>query len=153
VTRAATQYGSQAVVASIDARRNFWNHPRAFINGGKKQTRFRPEELAQNAERLGAGEIFLTAINREGSFSGYDLDLLKTVTHNVGIPVIANGGAGSIEHFRDAVEVGCSSAVAAGSMFVFAARDQGVLINYPPEVELRERFWMRVGEAVAANAD
>lgn len=144
ISEVAERFGSQAVVVSIDVRRNFWNRQRAYIKGGRKETRFGPVELAQECERLGAGEIFLTSVEREGAFGGYDLDLLKTVTSAVGVPVVANGGAGSVDHFAPAVAEGGASAVAAGSMFVFAAKDQGMLINYPGQDELKTRFWSQV---------
>jgi cyclase len=144
IKEAAQKFGSQAVVVSIDVKENFWKRSKAYIRGGKKETKFSPVELAQRAEQLGAGEIMLTSIAREGTFEGYDLDTLKAVSTAVTIPVIANGGAGSIAHFEQAVVNGKSSAVAAGSMFVFAAKGQGVLISYPSEAELEEGFWSRV---------
>ena len=88
----------------------------------------------------GAGEILLTSIDREGSLSGYDIDLLRRVTSAVRIPIIASGGAGQVDHFVAAVRDGGASAVAAGSMFVFVGRRRGVLINYPAPAEL-ERFF------------
>jgi cyclase len=93
---------------------------------------------------LGAGEIFLTSIEREGTFEGYDIELLQSVSCGVGVPVIANGGAGSIEDFEQAVVRGGCSAVAAGSMFVFAAKGEGMLISYPSQSELHEKLWSRL---------
>jgi cyclase len=144
IKEAAQKFGSQAVVVSIDVKPNFWSRNKAYIRSGRKETKFTPVELAQRAEELGAGEIMLTSIAREGTFEGYDLDTLKAVSSAVTIPVIANGGAGSIAHFQEAVVNGKCSAVAAGSMFVFAAKGQGVLISYPSEAELEESLWSRV---------
>jgi len=144
VTDAAQRFGSQSVVVSIDMRHNIWKQQKAYIRGGRKETQFTPTELAQKAERLGAGEIFLTSIAREGTFSGYDIELLQSVCGTVGIPVIAHGGAGSIQDFERAVVDGGCSAVAAGSMFVFAGKGQGMLISYPPESELLEQLWSRL---------
>lgn len=144
IAEAAERFGSQSVVVSIDAKPNFWKRSKAYINGGKKETKLSPVELAQQAESLGAGEIMLTSIEREGTFAGYDLNLLQAVSSAVGIPVIANGGAGSLHDFAPAVTQGKCSAVAAGSMFVFAAKGEGVLITYPAEAELEAHFWSRI---------
>lgn len=141
VTQASRRFGSQAVVVSIDSRQNVWKRRKAYVRGGAKETKLGPVDLAKQVEELGAGEIFLTSIEREGTFSGYDIELLRSVCEAVSIPVIAHGGAGSVQDFERAVVEGGSSAVAAGSMFVFAAKGEGMLINYPSEPELRENLW------------
>jgi imidazole glycerol-phosphate synthase subunit HisF len=144
IANLAERFGSQSVVVSIDVRRNLWKRNKVYIKGGRKETKFSPVELARKSEDLGAGEIFLTSIEREGTFEGYDIELLHSVCSAVGVPVIANGGAGSIKDFEQAVVGGGCSAVAAGSMFVFAAKGEGVLISYPSESELQEHFWSRL---------
>jgi len=144
IAEAAERFGSQSVVVSIDARRNFWKQWKAYIKGGQKETKFSPAELARKCKDLGAGEIFLTSIEREGTFEGYDTEFIRAVSDAVGIPVVANGGAASVADFVRAVGQGGASAVAAGSMFVFAAKGEGVLISYPSESELQEQFWNRV---------
>lgn len=141
IAEVAERCGSQSVVVSIDVRQNLWNRSKVYIKGGRKETKFSPVELARRFEELGAGEIFLTSIEREGTFGGYDIELLHSVCSAVGVPVIANGGAASIKDFEQAVSRAGCSAVAAGSMFVFAARGEGVLINYPSQSELQEHFW------------
>ena len=141
IAEAAKRFGSQSVVISIDARRNLWRQWKAYIRRGRKETKFSPADLARKCEDLGAGEIFLTSIEREGTFAGYDLELLNSVCSVVKLPVIANGGAATIADFGRAVTEGGCGAVAAGSMFVFAAKDQGVLINYPSQSELQEHLW------------
>lgn len=144
IAEAAERFGSQSVVVSIDVKQNFWKQSKAFVKGGKKDTKLDPIELARKCEKLGAGEIMLTSIDRDGTFAGYDVDLLRSVCPNVNIPVIANGGAGSIGDFEAAVtQAGCS-AVAAGSMFVFSAKGEGVLISYPSEAELQEQLWSHI---------
>ena len=147
VTEAAQRFGSQSVVVSIDARHNFWKRQKAYIKGGRKETEFTPVELAKQAEQLGSGEVFLTSIQREGTFAGYDVELLRSVCGAVGVPVIANGGAGSLHDFEQAIVEGGCSAVAAGSMFVFATKGEGMLINYPSESELQEHLWSRLPSA------
>ena len=87
-------------------------------------------------ERLGAGEILLTSIDRDGTFEGYDIELVKQVTSKVKIPVIVCGGAGKIEDFGEAVKKGGASAVAAGSMVVYQGKHRAVLINFPSREEL-----------------
>ncbi len=141
IAEVAARYGSQAVVVSIDTRCNLFGRWKAYARGGRKASKFSPVELAQACEALGCGEIFLTSIEREGSFAGYDLELLRSVTSAVGIPVVAHGGAGAIAHFAEAVNLGGASAVAAGSLFVFAGKDQGMLISYPGQAELAQQFW------------
>jgi cyclase len=141
IKEASDRFGSQALVISIDVRRNLWKKPQAWIQSGRKNTKMEPVELAVRSEVFGAGEIMLTDIDREGSFAGYDIDLLASVTRSVSVPVIANGGAGQIAHFEEAVNRGGASAVAAGSMFAFAGKNQGVLITYPSEEDLCEQFW------------
>lgn len=141
IAEVAERFGSQSVVVSIDVRQNLWKRSKVYINRGRKETRFSPVEFATKSEELGAGEIFLTSIEREGTFEGYDVDLLHSVCNAVGIPVIGNGGAASFKDFERAVSLGGCSAVAAGSMFVFAAKGEGVLINYPSQPELQRHFW------------
>lgn len=144
IAEIAERFGSQSVVVSIDVRQNLWKRRKVYTKGGRKVTKFSPVELAKKYEELGAGEIFLTSIDREGTFRGYDIELLHSVCSAVAIPIIANGGAGSIKDFEQAVVRGGCSAVAAGSMFVFAAKGEGVLINYPSESKLQEHLWSRL---------
>jgi cyclase len=144
IVEAAERFGSQSVVVSIDVKQNFWKQNKAYVKGGKKDTKLDPIELARKCEELGAGEIVLTSITRDGTFAGYDIDLLRSVCPGVNIPVIASGGAGSIDDFKTAVTEGGCSAVAAGSMFVFSAKGEGVLISYPSESELQEQLWSHV---------
>ena len=93
-------------------------------------------EWAKNAEHLGAGELLLTSIDRDGTFEGYDIELIKRVSSSVNIPVIACGGAGKIDDFAIAVHDGRASAVAAGSMVVYQGPHRAVLINFPTRKEL-----------------
>ncbi|HYC37552.1 MAG TPA: AglZ/HisF2 family acetamidino modification protein [Usitatibacter sp.] len=147
VEQAARRFGSQAVVVSLDVRRTLWGKARCYTAGGRRRTRLDPVHAARHFESLGAGELIVTAIECEGTFSGYDLDLLAAVAGAVGIPVIAHGGAGRIEHLVQAVEKAGCQAVAAGSMFVFAAQGQGVLITYPSPAELQRGLWERTSAA------
>jgi cyclase len=119
ISEIADSFGSQAVVVSIDARSSGESYE-AFTRAGTRPTGIRPAELAARAEQLGAGEILLTSIDRDGSMTGYDLELLASVTGAVSIPVIASGGAGTYEHMAEALLEAGASAVAAAAMFHFS---------------------------------
>ena len=144
ISEIAARYGNQAVVASIDVKKNFWKKNRVYTRNGRKEAGIDTVTLARRCRDAGAGEIILTSIDREGTFGGYDTALLETVASAVDIPVVANGGAGAIADFAAAVTRGECSAVAASSMFVFAKKGEGMLISYPSEHELQEQFWSRV---------
>jgi cyclase len=138
VEEAAELYGSQSIVVAIDVKKNLSGDYGVFTQGGKRKTNLHPIEHAMEMERLGAGEIFLNSIDRDGTMDGYDIELIKKVTQSVSIPVIACGGAGKIEDFVEAVKKGGASAVAAGSMFVFHGKHRAVLITYPSIQELEK---------------
>jgi cyclase len=132
----ADTYGEQAVVAGIDVKRDLFGRQRAMIRGGGGKTGLDPLDLARRAAELGAGEIMLQSIDRDGTYQGYDLDLVKAVSAAVPVPVIASGGAGGLPHVREGIDAGASAA-AAGSLFVFSGPHRAVLVNYPTRAELR----------------
>jgi len=136
INEASKLYGNQSIVVAIDARRNSAGKYEIFTRGGKKKAGLDPVQHAMEMERLGAGEIFLNSIDRDGTMKGYDIDLIKKVTESVSIPVIACGGAGKISDFVDAVKKGGASAAAIGSLFVFHGKHRAVLINYPDKEDL-----------------
>lgn len=119
VTDAARRFGSQCIVVGIDARRRDHGTCEVFGDGGKRPTGLDPAAWARRAEALGAGEIFLNSIDRDGSAAGYDLDLIRDVADAVTIPVIACGGVGRYEDFASGVIEGGASAVAAANIFHF----------------------------------
>ena len=131
ISQLASNYGSQAIIVSIDVKKNIWGRYQVRTYSGQQASKRDPVEWAKELESLGAGEILLTSIDREGSWQGYDLDLVKSVTKTVRIPVIAHGGAGTLEHIKEVVAQAHASAVALGSMVVFQKKDMGVLINFP----------------------
>ncbi len=119
VERCAKRWGSQAIVVAIDVKRTsetdgIWE---VHTRGGRCRTGISAREWAVRVTGLGAGEILLTSMDRDGTQSGYDLDLLRTIADAVSVPVIASGGAGTLEHLRDAILVGGASAVLAASIF------------------------------------
>jgi len=135
IRAAADQFGSQSIVVSMDVRHRLLGGYQVYTRGGRKPTGLNPVAWAEQAQSLGAGEIFLTSIDRDGTQSGYDLDLLQRVCRAVDLPVIASGGAGKLPDFADAVKAG-ASACAAGSMVVYFGRNRAVLINFPTRQEL-----------------
>ena len=140
ITEAARLFGSQSVVVSIDAKKTLLGGYKVFINNGKIKTSFEPVAFAKKMQDAGAGEILLNSIDADGTYKGYNLDLINSVSHNINIPVIAIGGAGSVDDFVKAKENG-ASAVAAGSMFIFQRPHQAVLISYPSQKELKEKLF------------
>ena len=120
ISNAANKFGSQCIVVAIDAKfspsKNEWE---VFTHGGTRSTGIRVTEFAKIMEENGAGEILLTSMDQDGVKDGYDVKLLRTITQLVGIPVIASGGAGKVEHFLEAVRDGGASALLAASVFHF----------------------------------
>ena len=133
VLEIASHFGNQAVVASIDVKRNLWGAYEVWSHSGKINTKKNPVTWAQNLEQLGAGEILLTSIDREGTWSGFDIQLTQKIADSVNIPVIAHGGAGSLAHIKQIVNEGKASSVALGSMVVYQQKGMGVLVNFPDQ--------------------
>jgi len=131
--------GSQSVVISIDVRKNVFGRYMAFSQCGQKKVNRELESLILQMQELGAGEVILTSIDRDGTMTGYDVGLISKIANILTIPLVACGGAGTPEDFRKAVQAG-ASAVAAGSMFVFHGRQRAVLISYPEMKKLKETF-------------
>ena len=135
ISEAADKFGSQCVVVAIDAKRRAdgsgWN---IYKNGGRVDMGLDAVEWAVKAERLGAGEILLTSMDCDGTKEGYDIELTRTVAEHVSIPVIASGGAGTKEHFREALTDGKADAVLAASLFHYKELEIRELKEY-----LRER--------------
>ena len=119
ISEAAQKFGTQCVVCAIDAKRKDGGGWEVYLNGGRVNTGIDALWWAKEAERLGAGEILLTSMDCDGTKAGYDLELTKAVSENAGIPVIASGGAGNMEHFYDAFTKGAADAVLAASLFHF----------------------------------
>ncbi|MCL5407046.1 MAG: AglZ/HisF2 family acetamidino modification protein [Patescibacteria group bacterium] len=138
IKMAAENFGSQSILVSIDAKLNFNGQYEVYTHEGTKPTGLKPDQVAKEMERMGAGEIMINSIDRDGTFSGYDLKLIKLVADAVNIPVIACGGASSVEDFIQAVKVGHASAVAAGSFFVFYGARRAVLISFPDKKEIKK---------------
>ena len=131
IGNAADKFGSQCVVVAIDARRredgSGWN---VYKNGGRIDTGLDAVEWAMKANRLGAGEILLTSMDCDGTKAGYDIELTRTIAEAVSVPVIASGGAGTLEHFYDALTEGHADAALAASLFHYKELEIMDLKNY-----------------------
>lgn len=135
IRKSAEAFGSQSIVASIDAKIVNGEY-RCVINDGEELINKNPIDLAKEAEKLGAGEIIINSVDRDGMMQGYDIQLVRSVVDTVKIPVTAIGGAGGIQDLKNVIEEGHAHAAAGGSMFVYYGRLKAVLITAPSEEEL-----------------
>jgi len=136
----ARVFGSQSIVVSVDVKKTLFGNYRCYLSGGRVNSGSKPEDFVKKMEENGAGEILLNSIECDGMMQGYDLELIKTVSSLVEIPVVACGGAGSLEDFGKAVFKGGASAGAGGSFFVFQGVHRAVLVSYPQPSEIEELF-------------
>lgn len=137
VSQVARYAGSSSTVVAIDARKKLLGGYEVYVRAGRARTGLDPVKVAQSAEQLGAGEILINSIDRDGTMQGYDLNLIEQSVRGVSVPVIASGGAGGASDLKSAISAGASAA-AAGSMFVFQGRHRAVLISYPTSDEIDE---------------
>ncbi|MBI5219579.1 MAG: imidazole glycerol phosphate synthase subunit HisF [Bacteroidia bacterium] len=135
ITQIANKYGNQSVVASMDVKKNWSGKTSVYTGCGNENTKKNPVQFARECESRGAGEILLTSVDREGTYMGYDIILIREICNAVSVPVIANGGAGGINHFKEAIANG-ASAVAAGNMFIYQRPRNAVLISYLNQQEI-----------------
>ncbi len=117
ISEASKRFGSQCIVVAIDAKKVSENKWEIFTHGGRNKTGIDAVEFAKKVEDNGAGEILLTSMDKDGTKSGYDVDLLKKITNTLNIPLIASGGVGTLDHFYDGIVKGGASAVLAASIF------------------------------------
>jgi cyclase len=136
ITEIAEHSGNQSVIGSIDVKKNIFGKYSVYVNDGKMKTSVDPVEWAKKLELAGVGELLVTSMNNDGTWQGFDTEVIKRISESVTIPVIANGGAGNIEHIKKAITEGKASAVALGSMLVYQKKDMGVLVNFPDKTEL-----------------
>lgn len=143
VSEIAKKFGSQSVMVSIDVRKNWIGVQKVFVLNGTVNTDYTPIPYATLAQNAGAGELLLQSIEKEGSFKGYDFELIEKVSKSVNIPVVPLGGANSLSDFLYAIQGG-ASAVAAGSMFLYKGAHKAVLINYPDQVNLMQSLYNKI---------
>ena len=134
ISEIASQIGSSSTVGVIDVKKPFFGRPAVWSHAGRKVLIADPVAYAVELQRLGAGEILLNAVDRDGLMRGYDLELVDRVTKAVDVPVVALGGAGSVDDLRAALSKGAAGA-AAGSLFVFHGPHKAVLISFPSRRE------------------
>ena len=139
VEEIASIYGSQSVVVSIDITINMWGNTKLYSRVREKIKYENHIMLAKKSEELGAGELIVRDVKKDGLMQGINLDIIKDISAVVGIPVVATGGAWEYRHIKDAIASGAHS-VAAGNMFVYKGKRQAVLINYPSNNEIKEMF-------------
>ncbi len=140
ISSAASMFGNQSIVISIDVRINLFGKHRVYSHNGSKNTGYDPVNFAVEMEQSGAGELFINSIDRDGTYMGYDLNLIEKIANAVQVPVIVCGGASSVTDFGKAVLKG-ASAVAAGSLFVFHGIHKAVLVNFPSQEILKEKLY------------
>ena len=132
----AKHSGNQSVIVSIDVKRSIWGGYAVYSNDGTIKTKLNPVEWAKQVEESGAGELLITSMDQDGTWKGFDMEIIRNISEAVSIPVIANGGAGTVSDIGKAVQIGKASAVALGSMVVFQQKGMGVLVNFPDKKEL-----------------
>jgi cyclase len=131
VRQASSEFGAQAVVVTLDVKKGLLGRSTVRTRNGSHDTKMSPPEAVRAFEAQGAGELLLYSIDRDGTWSGFDIKLVEAVSQAASVPVVATGGAGSLEDVKAAVKQAGASAVAIGSMAVFQGKDLGVLIKFP----------------------
>lgn len=137
---AVQQFGSSTIAVSIDVKKEFLKGNIVYVKGGTQSTGLNPVDYAREIEYAGAGEILINSIDRDGVMEGYDIELIKSISGSIKIPIIACGGAGRLNDFSQAVKQGGASAAAAGSFFIFHGKRRAVLITYPSYSEITNLF-------------
>ena len=140
IREASDTFGSSTIVVCVDAKKKFLKGSQAMKLCGSKSAGMTPVEFALKMAQMGAGEIMINSVDKDGTMSGYDIELVRQVADAVDVPVIACGGAGNMQDFLDAIEKGHASAVAAGSYFVYHGPRNAVLINFPTREEQEMLF-------------
>jgi len=139
ITEGAKKFGSQCIVVSIDAKKVGAEKWEVFVHGGRKNTGLDAIEWAKKAVELGAGEIVLNSIDGDGTKKGYDLEVTRRIAESVGVPVVASGGAGNLQHMADVVKYGLADAVLAASVFHYGTYTVGQVKEYLKEQGIQVR--------------
>jgi cyclase len=139
VSTLSSEFGASSIVATIDVKLDKFGLPKVFHPGKRVLTKLDPIEHARTLASAGAGEIFLNDVDRDGMLVGFNLDLIKKVSSQLTIPLVACGGSANLNNMKEAIDAGASAA-AAGSMFVFYGPHRAVLISYPSRAEVAEIF-------------
>jgi cyclase len=140
VRAASDAFGSSTISVCVDVKRALFGGNRVYCHATKQTSARAPLEYVKLIEQMGAGELIVQSVDRDGVMEGYDLALVKAVSQAVGIPVVALGGAGELSDLKSGYYDGLASALAAGSLFVYQSRKRGVLINYPSAETAKSMF-------------
>ena len=138
INKISNYFGAQSIIGSVDIKKSFFGKYVIYSHHGTRKQKENIITWAKKLEEAGVGELLITSIDREGTWEGYDIELIKNITDNVRVPVIANGGCGRLEHIEDVVKKAKVSACAVGSMLVYQKKGMGVLVNFPERKELEE---------------
>jgi cyclase len=130
IEQAANIFGNQSIVISIDVKKNLFGEYKAFIQSGRTQIKEKPTELAINCVNSGAGEIYVHSIDRDGTLQGYDEKIIGQITSLVNVPIVALGGASSLDDIKKVI-LNSGASAAAGSLFIYKGKHKAVLLNYP----------------------
>jgi len=128
ITQIANELGNQCVIGSLDVKKSFLGNYFVYSNSGNQKEKINPFQWAKELESLGAGEIMITSITQEGTWNGFDMELIEKITKQVNVPVIAHGGAGSFKDIEEVFYLNVNAA-AVGSMLVYQKKGMGVLVN------------------------
>lgn len=140
ITQIAERVGAQSVIVVLDVKKKLLGGYEVYTHNGKKATGINPFKFAADAQELGAGEIVINSIDRDGVMKGYDLDLIAKIREKISLPMTVLGGAGSLEDIEKVIDQHGVIGVAAGSLFVFKGPYKAVLINYPTQIEKNKIF-------------
>ncbi|HOJ19250.1 MAG TPA: AglZ/HisF2 family acetamidino modification protein [Ignavibacteriaceae bacterium] len=140
IKAAADSFGSSTIVVCIDVKKNLFGNYKLVYKNASRKIEDNPIEFAQKMEEYGAGEIIIQSVDKDGTYQGYDLELIRKVAESVTLPVIGLGGAGDYKDFTKCIKSGLASAVAAGSLFVYHGPRRAVLISFPTKSELKNMF-------------
>lgn len=137
---ASEAFGTQSIVAAVDIKKNLFGKYKVYNSATQKNSDLDIKKYLQSLEENGAGEIYISNVDRDGTYDGYDIELMKDITKDIKVPVIINGGAKDISDFSRAIKECGVSAVSAGSMFVFNGPHKAVLITYPEYEKLEQEL-------------
>jgi cyclase len=140
IADASRHFGSSTIIGAIDVKKDFWGTYKVYDHVKEKITSQNPQEYAKLLENAGVGEIFLNNVDRDGSYGGFDVEVISKINQAIAVPLIVCGGASSLDDIRDVVAKTSVSAVAAGSIFVYQGPHKAVLISYPKPEELKKFF-------------
>lgn len=140
ISKLASKYGNQSVVVSVNINKDFWGK-RYFVTNSLEKIPMKTDSILnemKSFEELGAGELLINDVNRDGTMKGYDIELISSITSKVNVPVIASGGCGSLKDIKEVIIGGGAAAAAAGSIFVFNGPRKAVLISYPDRLTIKK---------------